>query len=138
MKRRFTSEFTPRFSDFDMQGIMSSRSYLDYLIEARIDQMQRCYELPIDKYTKKNQSWVFSAVSLSFISPVAFGTKLLVDTEVVAMEGATATVDFAFRHSTKDKIFATGRATYHLVDLATKRPVDIPRQDIDVFLSRPD
>ena len=138
MKRRFTSELTPRFSDFDMQGIMSSRSYLDFLTEARIDQMGRCYELPIDTYTKRNQSWVFSAVSLSFISPVVFGMKVLVDTEVVAMEGATATVDFAFRHSTKDKIFAKGRATYHLIDLATKRPVDILEEDIEAFLSRPD
>jgi acyl-CoA thioester hydrolase/thioesterase-3 len=138
MKRRFTSEFTPRFSDFDMQGIMSSRSYLDFLVEARIDQMSRCYEVPIDSYTKKNQTWVFSAITLSFISPVVFGTKLLVDTEVVAMEGASATVDVSFRHATKDKIFATGRATYHLVDLGTKRPVEIPKEDVDVFLSRPD
>jgi len=53
MRRRFASEFTPRFSDFDMQGIMSSRSYLDFLVEARIDQMARCYEIPLERYAER-------------------------------------------------------------------------------------
>ena len=136
MKRRFASEFTPRFSDFDMQGIMSSRCYLDFLVEARIDQMARCYELPLTHYAEKNQSWVFSAVTLTFVSPVYFGTKLLVETEVTKIEGAAAPVDFAFRHPAKDKVFAKGCATYHLIDLGTKRPVDVPAKDVDVFLSR--
>jgi acyl-CoA thioester hydrolase/thioesterase-3 len=138
MKRRFTSEFTPRFSDFDMQGIMSSRCYLDFLVEARIDQMARCYELPLGHYAAKNQSWVFSAVSMSFVSPVHFGTKILVETEVTRIDGAAAIVDFAFRHPAKDKVFALGCATYHLIDLATKRPVDVPARDAEVFVSRQD
>ncbi|HXU03963.1 MAG TPA: acyl-CoA thioesterase [Polyangia bacterium] len=135
-KRRFASEFTPRFSDFDMQGIMSSRCYLDYLVEARIDQMARCYELPLAHYAERNQTWVFSAVALDFLSPVLFGAKIVVETEVTKIEGAAATVDFAFRHPTKDRVFARGCATYHLIDLATKRPIDVPAKDVEVFLSR--
>jgi len=138
MKRRFTSEIMPRFSDFDMQGIMSSRCYLDFLVEARIDQMARCYELPFTHYAEKNQTWVFSGVNLNFVSPVLFGTKIVVETEVTKIEGAAATVDFVFRHAAKDKIFAKGFATYHLVDIATKRPVAVPAKEVDVFLSRQD
>jgi acyl-CoA thioester hydrolase/thioesterase-3 len=133
-KRRFTSEFMPRFSDFDMQGILSSRCYLDFLAEARIDQMARCYKLPLDHYARQNQSWVFSAFSIAFINPVLFGVKLLVDTEVTSIVRAAASVDFAFRHATKDKIFARGAATYHLIDLGTKRPIDVPARDVEVFL----
>jgi acyl-CoA thioester hydrolase/thioesterase-3 len=136
MSRRFASEFTPRFSDFDMQGIMSSRCFLDFLVEARIDQMVRCYEIPLDHYTEKNQTWVFSAVTLTFLRPVLYGTTILVETEVTSIEGAAATVDFVFRHAGKDKVFAQGSATYHLIDLATRRPVDVPSKDADVFLSR--
>jgi acyl-CoA thioesterase FadM len=136
MRRRFTSEFTPRFSDFDMQGIMSSRCYLDLLVEARLDQMVRCYEIPLDHYTAKNQTWVFSAVTLSFLSPVVYGTKLLVETEVTNIEGAAATVDVVFRHASKDKVFAKGCATYHLIDVATRRPVDVPPSEVAVFVSR--
>jgi acyl-CoA thioesterase FadM len=128
----------PRFSDFDMQGIMSSRCYLDLLVEARLDQMVRCYEIPLERYAERNQTWVFSAVTLTFVSPVLYGTKILVETEVTNIEGAAATVDFAFRHASKDKVFAKGTATYHLIDLATKRPVAVPREDADVFLSRPE
>jgi acyl-CoA thioester hydrolase/thioesterase-3 len=138
MRRRFASEFTPRFSDFDMQGIMSSRCYLDFLVEARIDQMVRCYEIPLARYAEKNQTWVFSAVTLSFVSPIFFGTKIRVETEVTAIEGAAATVDFSFRHAAKDKLFARGCAIYHLIDLGTKRPVDVPAKDADAFLSGQD
>jgi hypothetical protein len=56
----------------------------------------------------------------------------------VDIEGAAATVDFAFRHATKDKVFANGCATYHLVDLETKRPIDVSPGDVDAFLSRQD
>jgi acyl-CoA thioester hydrolase/thioesterase-3 len=135
VKRRFVSEFTPRFSDFDMQGIMNSRCYLDFLVEARIDQMARCYQVPLDHYEKQNQSWVFSAFTIAFINPVFFGAKILVETEVMRIVGSAATVDFAFRHATKEKIFARGCATYHLIDLGTKRPVDVPLRDVEVFLS---
>jgi acyl-CoA thioester hydrolase/thioesterase-3 len=138
MRRRFASEFTPRFSDFDMQGIMSSRCYLDFLVEARIDQMVRCYEIPLDHYTAKNQTWVFSAVTLTFLRPVVYGTKILVETEVTSIEGAAATVAFAFRQAGKDKVFAEGSATYHLIDLATRRPVDVPAKEVEAFLSRED
>ena len=138
MRRRFTSEFTPRFSDFDMQGIMSSRCYLDFLVEARIDQMVRCYEIPLDHYTAKSQTWVFSAVTLTFLRPVHYGTKILVETEVTSIDGAAATVDFAFRQAGRDKVVAQGSATYHLIDLATRRPVDVPAKEAAVFLSSED
>jgi len=138
MRRRFASELAPRFSDFDMQGIMSSRCYLDFLVEARIDQMVRCYEIPLDHYTARNQTWVFSAVTLSFLRPVVYGTKLVVETEVTSIAGAAAVVEFVFRQAGKDKVFAQGSATYHLIDLATRRPVDVPAREVDVFLSRED
>jgi acyl-CoA thioesterase FadM len=77
-------------------------------------------------------------VNLAFVSPVFFGTKIVVETEVTKIEGAAATVDFAFRHPVKDKVFAKGSATYHLVDLRTKRPVDVPPREADIFLSRQD
>lgn len=135
MKKRFTSEFVPRFSDFDVQGILNSRTYVDLLVEARLDQMIHCYKLPMDHYAKKNQSWVFSSVTLNFVRPIFLGAKVTVETEVTSMEGSVAKVDFAFKCPTKGKIFADGSATYHLIDLVTKRPLDIPDSDREIFLS---
>src|SRR4051812_21920560 len=69
MKKRFSTEFTPRFSDFDAQGILNSKQYLDFLTEARMDQMIRCYLVPMDTYHKRSQTWVFSTFSIKFYKP---------------------------------------------------------------------
>ncbi|PIT99402.1 MAG: hypothetical protein COT74_10385 [Bdellovibrionales bacterium CG10_big_fil_rev_8_21_14_0_10_45_34] len=137
MKKRFISEFCPRFSDFDMQGILNSRIYLDLLAEARLDQMVRCYGRPLDYYAKKNASWVLSSLTIDFRRPVYYGNKIRVETEVVAMEGAVATVDFAIGNDNISDRYASGKANYHLVDLATKRPITIGNEDIEIFLSKP-
>lgn len=117
---------------------MNSRCYIDLLAEARIDQMTRCYKMPMDFYAKKNQSWVFSSVTLNFLSPVFFGMNVAVETEVTKMEGPVATVDFAFKNPVKERLFASGIATYHLIDLNTKRPLEIPEEDRQIFLSQPE
>lgn len=134
--KRYHTDFMPRFSDFDLQGIVNSARYLDFLSEARIDQMVRCYRMPMDHYMKKNQTWVFSSVNLNYLKPIFFGKQIRVETEVIAIEGAMATVDFSFHDAESGKVHANGKATYHLIDLASKKPVPVPAEDVEVFLSR--
>jgi acyl-CoA thioester hydrolase/thioesterase-3 len=136
-RKRFATEFNARFSDFDMQGILNSSKYVDFLSEARIDQMRTGYKLPFDHYTKKNLTWFFSSVNLEFLKPIFFGNTFRVETEVVKIEGPMGWVEFCFTDLEGRKTHAKGTATYHLVDLATKRPVDVPTEDADIFLSRP-
>ncbi len=119
-----------------MQGILNSSKYIDILVEARLEQMTSCYKVPMEYYMKKSQTWVFSSVSLTFLKPILFGQKFRVETEVTKVDGSMALVDFAFVDGDGKREHAKGSATYHLVDLSTKRPIDVPAEDIAIFLSQ--
>lgn len=135
--KKFVTSFTPRFSDFDLQGILNSRQYVDLLVEARFEQMQRCYNYPIDHYLKRGQHWVVAKMQFLFISPIYPGREILVTTAVSKIEGAKATVEFSFETTASDgraKTHATGTTEYVLIDLATKKPVDIPENERAIYL----
>ncbi len=134
-KKRYSTEFTPRFSDFDVQGILNSKNYIDFLSEARIEQMIRCYKLPMDHYMKMNQTWVFSSVQMNFLRPVYLGKKIVVETEVYKIDGSKAWVSFLIRGNDASSKHAEGEAIYTLIDIQKKIPISISDQDIQIFLS---
>jgi acyl-CoA thioesterase FadM len=136
-KKKFTSSFFPRFSDFDLQGILNSRQYIDLLAEARFDQMLRCYKYPIDSYVKRNQHWVVSNLCLDFVSPIYPGKAVNVSTSVYQIEGPKAYVAFTFETLSSTnalKTHAFGKAEYVLIDLNTKQPVEISKEEKDIYL----
>ena len=135
-KKRYFSEIQPRFSDFDLQGILNSMHYVNLLNEARFEQMGRCYNHPIENYVKRGQHWVASHLSFNFLSPIYPGRKVLVFTEVCKIEGAAAFVDFSFETEVNGgfKVHTTGKAEYVLVDLKTKVPVKISDDEHAIFL----
>lgn len=135
-EKKFTSTFNPRFSDFDLQGIMNSKAYIDLLAEARFDQMQRCYKYPIENYLKKNQHWVTAKLEFNFESPIFPGRELFVTTSVTSIEGPVAKVTFSFESKSAkgEKIHCWGNANYVLIDLATKTPINISDSDKEIYL----
>jgi acyl-CoA thioesterase FadM len=137
MRKRYSTVFTARLSDFDLQGILNSKCYVDFLAEARLDQMVNHYLIPFDHYSKKNQTWVLSNLQIAFSRPIFFPQSFVVETEVTAIEGSRADVDFVFKRTASEVVHASGKASYHFVDLTTKRPVPIPPDDANVFLSVP-
>lgn len=135
--KKYVTEFTPRFSDFDLQGILNSRQYIDLLNEARFDQMNRCYKYPIEEYVKQGLHWVAASLSFNFMSPIYPGRKVLVFTQVVNIEGPKACVEFSFETNSSDgsrKIHATGKAEYVLINIKTKSPVNITDKERELYL----
>ncbi len=136
----FHTTFRPRFSDFDLQGVMHQRQYLDLLAEARIDQMEKNYKIPLETYVKKNQHWVAARVDISFLNSIVIGKKVIVATSVFKIEGSKAFVSFRFfPHSENEdgsyeKIYAEGIAEYVLINLKTKTPIAISEEDKAVYL----
>ena len=125
----------PRFSDFDLQGILNSRQYIDLVSEARIEQMRRHYQLPMEEYAHRSQSWVLSHFSIDFIKPIVFGVNFFVQTTVKSVEDDCAVVAFVFVDITKSKLFSQGEVHYHLIDLKTRKPVSIPEEEKNRYLS---
>ena len=84
----------PRFSDFDLQGVLNSRQYLDLVGEARIEQMERYYKLPIEMYTKRKQSWVLSQLNIEYLKPIYFPTSFFISTKIESIDSRSGIGDF--------------------------------------------
>lgn len=136
-KKKFTTIFLPRFTDFDLQGILNSARYVELLAEARFEQMNRCYNYPIENYLKKNQHWVVANININYISAISPGRAIEISTEVTEIVGPKAHVAFGFEtrnSSGQVKSHALGTAEYVLIDLKTKAPIDISEEERNVFL----
>jgi YbgC/YbaW family acyl-CoA thioester hydrolase len=133
-KKRFQTHTRPRFSDFDLQGVLNSRQYMDFVGEARFDQMGRCYGKPISEYTAQNLTFIVSEFHIKYLRPITFGMEFLVETEVVEIDGSKITIDFEFKSIDAKKTHASGQVFYHLFDIVGRRPTPVSDEDKQRFL----
>lgn len=131
--KTFQTEFHPRFSDFDLQGILSSRQYVELVGEARVQQLRDNYHYPIEKFIEKRQSFVLSDFTIKFISPIHYPESFFIETAVAEMEGPRSKVEFSFIGKDKS-VRAKGTVTYFLFDMKGRRPVDFTPEEKAIFL----
>ncbi len=124
MRPKFRTVVEPRFSDFDLQGILNSRQYLDLVGEARVDQMKRCYGTPMEDYVAKGQTFVVQSFQIDYDRPIHYGTRFNIETWVEEMKGPMALVCFKFINTEGTVTYAHGSGKYFLIDLRSKKPVE--------------
>ncbi|MBI4404175.1 MAG: thioesterase family protein [Deltaproteobacteria bacterium] len=124
----------PRINDFDLQGVLNSKQYMDLVAEARIEQMQRYYKVPIETYFKRNQTWILSRFLIHFARPIRFYSSFFIHTQVARIEGPKSVVKFDFVSLDKKTTHASGEVDYYLLDLSTWKPVSMPENERLVFL----
>jgi YbgC/YbaW family acyl-CoA thioester hydrolase len=123
--KKFETEMTVRPSEIDYNGHVHQSVYLDYLLFARVDQMRRCYKMPIEEFFKRGLSWATKSLSIEYKKPLYLSEPFVVRTWVSAIGKKSVKVGFQiFKKSTE--IIATGDSTYVLVDTRTGKPVAIP------------
>ena len=57
-KTKFESALQVRPDDLDMFQHVHSSRYMDYVLAARFDQMERCYKMPMEEFLKLGYGWV--------------------------------------------------------------------------------
>ncbi|MBI4404511.1 MAG: thioesterase family protein [Deltaproteobacteria bacterium] len=124
----------PRMTDYDLQGILNSKQYLDLVTEARIEQMTRYYKFPMEVYIEKKQSWILSRFAIEYRKPIPFPSQFFVHTKVKTIEGPKANVEFSFVSLDKSKTYASGEVDYYLFDMTSRKPVVVPENERKVFL----
>ena len=135
MSNIYGTTFNPKFSDFDIQGVLNSKHYLDYLTEARIEQHETRYKIPMSKYLAKNQTFVVQDFHIKFNKPILFGHKFVVYTQVKDITGPIATMQFRFvSEDNEDRIYSEGTIQYSLFDFANKKSVSFSEEDKSVYL----
>ncbi len=130
---KFESEILVRPDDIDMNNHVHYSKYLDYLLTARYDQMQKDYKVPMEEFMKLGYSWVGSTVHIDYKRGLVLGDTVIVRTQVDSVNGAQVKVNFWMLRKETQKIAAEGWALYTLISSKTGKPSRIPKEIIEKY-----
>ena len=66
----YESEMRVRPDDIDMFNHVHSSKYMDYVMAARYDQMERCYGMSMEMFLERGFGWLVRGVHMDFKRPL--------------------------------------------------------------------
>ena len=129
----FTSEIPVRPDDIDMNQHVHSSRYMDYVLAARHDQMDRCYGMSMDEFIKLGYGWVIAEGHLNFKRPLFLGDVALITTNIHEIKEMECTVHFSIKRKKDNKLSCDGWFRYTMVDATTGRAVKVPKEIVEKY-----
>ncbi len=129
MAEGFSTFETPldvRPDDIDMNRHVHNSRYLDYVLAARFDQMERCYKMSMTDFLERGYSWYVKTAHIDHKRGLHLGDSMLVRTHVSEMRRHGVRVEFEIIRQSDEKVSAKGYFDYVMVDAETGRPAVIP------------
>ncbi|NUN70516.1 MAG: acyl-CoA thioesterase [Bacteroidetes bacterium] len=130
---KFTSEIPVRPDDIDMNNHVHFSRYLDYVLAARFEQMERDYRMSMEEFTARGLGWVVSGCTVQYKRPLVLGDVAIVKTGIVGLGTSSGKVGFEIIRKATGKLSADGIFDYTLVDIATGRAVPLTEEIIQRY-----
>ena len=125
-KTKFTTELQVRPDDIDLFRHVHSSRYLDYVLAARFDQMQRCYGEPMQAFLERDCGWVVKVSHFEYKRPLGIAENFRVTTWIEDIRGCDVEVRFDIVKSESSKTACSGWCLFTHISLTTGRPAPIP------------
>lgn len=129
----FESELNVRPDDIDMFNHVHNSKYLDYVLAARYEQMDKHYGMSWDYFTKLGFGWVVTKVTIQFKRPLVLGDVMLIRTGILTMAEKGCTVQFEINNKASGKTCADGVFEYAMIDLHTKKSCKVSEEMIRAY-----
>jgi YbgC/YbaW family acyl-CoA thioester hydrolase len=123
---KFETELAVRPDDIDLYQHVHSTRYLDYVLAARFDQMERCYGMPMSAFAQLGLGWFMNSATIHFRRPLGLGDRMTVRTWIEAFTESGCRVVFEIEKLSTGKRVCDGHCDYTLVTLATGRATPLP------------
>jgi YbgC/YbaW family acyl-CoA thioester hydrolase len=123
---KFESELQVRPDDIDMYQHVHSSRYMDYVLAARFDQMERCYGMPMSEFQRLGYGWVIAATQMHFRRPLMLGDRMTVRCWIEKFSLIGLRLQFEIDRRPDGKRACDGWFEYVMVSVETARPVRIP------------
>ena len=115
-----------RPDDIDLFGHVHSAKYLDYFLAARFEQMSKFYHCGMDEFLAKGLGWFLQDFTISYKRPLKLGDVAMVYTNIVELAKNGSIVAFRIVNEKTQKLVATGKGQFVLVDIQSSRSIPIP------------
>jgi len=125
---KFETELQVRPDDIDMYQHVHSSRYMDYVLAARFDQMERCYKMSMGEFQKLGYGWFMAGTQMNFKRPLGLGDRFVVRTWIEKFTLIGLRVRFEIDKVGEAKRCADGWFDYVMISLETARAVRIPAE----------
>ena len=129
----FESTLNVRPDDIDMFNHVHNSKYLDYVLAARYEQMDKYYNMSWEKFSELGFGWVVAKVSISFKRPLQMGDQLLIRTGILEMNEKGSSVQFEIINKKTGKVASDGIFDYVMIDLKTQRSCKVTDEMIKAY-----
>lgn len=129
----FESELAIRPDDIDLNGHVHNSKYLDYVLAARYDQMERCYGMTMGEFLERGFSWFVKIAHVEHKRALFMGEVVFVRTCVSEIRRREVRVDFEILKKETGKLSAIGYFEYTMVDKDTGRAREIPEDVVKMY-----
>ena len=123
---KFETEMQVRPDDIDMYRHVHSSRYMDYVLAARFDQMERCYKMPMSEFQKLGFGWFMAGARMIFKRPLGLGDHFIVRTWIEEFSLIGVKVRFEIERPAGEVVCCDGWFDYVMVSTETARPVRLP------------
>ena len=107
---KFETELSVRPDDIDLYQHVHSTRYLDYVLAARFDQMERCYGMSMQAFSALGLGWFMSAAAIQYRRPLGWGDRMVVRTWIESFGETGSGWRSKSRSCRRESEFATGIA----------------------------
>ena len=125
---KFETELQVRPDDIDMYQHVHSSRYMDYVLAARFEQMERCYKMPMSAFQKLGYGWFMAAAHMNFKRPLGLGDRFVVRTWIEKFSLIGVKVQFQIEAQPSRKLSCDGWFDYVMVSTETGRPARLPAE----------
>jgi len=125
---KFETEMQVRPDDIDMYQHVHSSRYMDYVLAARFDQMERCYKMPMSEFQRQGYGWFMASAHMNFKRPLGLGDRFVVRTWIEKFTLIGVKVQFQIEGRPGSKLCCDGWFDYVMVSTETARPVRLPAE----------
>ncbi|HTX20204.1 MAG TPA: acyl-CoA thioesterase [Bacteroidota bacterium] len=123
---RFETELQVRPDDIDMNQHVHNTRYLDYVLAARYDQMERCYKMSMGEFLSLGYGWVVNETHVEHKRPLGLGETIIVRTWIDELLKKGVKVRFEIIKKESQKLSCEGYILYTMINRTTGRSEVIP------------
>lgn len=125
---KFESELTVRPDDIDLYQHVHSTRYLDYVLAARFEQMDKCYGMSMQAFADLGLGWYMASAHIRYKRPLGWGDRMTVRTWIESFTDSGCHVAFEIEKIPTAKRVCDGYCDYSLVSLANGRATPLPEE----------
>lgn len=129
----FETELNVRPDDIDMFNHVHNSKYLDYVLAARYEQMEKFYGMSWEKFSEQGFGWVVAKVTINFKRALKMGDQMIVRTGILEMNEKGSNVQFEIINKATGKVSSDGVFDYVMIDLTTQRSCKVNEDMIKAY-----